>query len=211
MTACAKPSDEQEPPGARPGSPVFDFAGGLARVMGDRNLFLQVLERFCKDYGNSDLTIRAALANDDRPLALRITHTLKGAAGMIEAQSLHRQTSALEKALRSDNTNEAKEVDLLEAELRKVLRALRSVMAGSAPSGMQAGAASPVPETQAPLQQLRELLLAGDGAALDLLEEASTSLAGTLGEARYNDLAAAVDEFDFARALTLLDRSRGFG
>jgi HPt (histidine-containing phosphotransfer) domain-containing protein len=103
------------------GSPApIDVAAGVARMMGDRQMFLRVLARFCDEYDNLPTTLRAALAAGDTGLALRLVHTLKGACGMIEAGPLQAAALALEERLRMGAVDYAGELALLEAELARV-------------------------------------------------------------------------------------------
>ncbi|MGB9109761.1 MAG: Hpt domain-containing protein, partial [Telluria sp.] len=80
--------------------PASDRAGGIARLMGDAALYARVLARFGKEYRHAADGIRGALAANDVQLAQRLAHTLKGAAGMIEAVPLREEAQALEQALR---------------------------------------------------------------------------------------------------------------
>ena len=80
---------------------VVDIVDGLDRVMGDRDLYTRMLRRFRKDYMGGDGPIRIAIDAGDRALAHRLSHTLKGAAGMIGARPLHQAACALETALRT--------------------------------------------------------------------------------------------------------------
>ncbi|QNA98382.1 Hpt domain-containing protein [Massilia sp. Se16.2.3] len=80
--------------------PDVDVAAGIERLMGNRTIYLRALARFRGDYRVAGPAIGRALANADLPLARRLVHTLKGAAGMIEAGPLHGAAMALEEALR---------------------------------------------------------------------------------------------------------------
>lgn len=212
MSAIVQPPQPPEP-GERAPSGALDLAGGIARVMGDRRLFARVLERFRSDYRRTADAIRAALAAGDTLLAQRLTHTLKGASGMIEAGPLHRQALMLEQALRGTGGECQRQLDRLEAELDRVLRELDGVLAngtvlaagggGPAPSAGGAGSA-PLPDPDDALRRLHGMLDIGDGAALDLLDEARAPLTVALGEARFSEVAKAVNEFDFELAMKLL-------
>ena len=94
------PTPPGQPAAGEQDDAAIDLAGGVQRVMGDHGIFARVLERFGSDYRRGAASIRAALAAGDTSLAQRLTHTLKGASGMIEARSLQRQALALEQALR---------------------------------------------------------------------------------------------------------------
>ena len=85
------------PPGP---PPAIDVEAGVERMMGNRQLYLRALARFRREYRHAGPSIRAALAAGDHMRAQRLTHTLKGAAGMIEAGALYASALALESALR---------------------------------------------------------------------------------------------------------------
>jgi HPt (histidine-containing phosphotransfer) domain-containing protein len=182
---------------------AIDLAGGVQRVMGDHGIFARVLERFRGDYRRAAASIRAALAAGDTSLAQRLTHTLKGASGMIEARPLQRQALALEQALHDQPGGWEQQLDRLDAELDRVLRELDTMLAPQAARTARAQAAAPG-GAQA-LVRLAALLDTGDGAALDLVEDEHAALAAALGEARWREVEAAVNDFDFERALALLD------
>jgi two-component system sensor histidine kinase/response regulator len=184
---------------------AIDLAGGVERVMGDHGIFARILERFRSDYRRAAVAIRAALAAGDTPLAQRLTHTLKGASGMIEARPLQRQALALEQALGGQPADWEPQLARLDAELDRVLRELDAMV------GAQAAQVARADKPQAAsldaavaVERLAALLDSGDGAALELVEEAHAELAAALGEARWREVAAAVDDFDFERALALL-------
>jgi two-component system sensor histidine kinase/response regulator len=206
MSATTQPPQAPEPQPEASGA--IDLAGGIARVMGDRNLFARVLERFRNDYRRTAGAIRSALAAGDTLLAQRLTHTLKGASGMIEAGPLHRQAQVLEQALRGPGDGFQHQLDRLEAELDRVLRELDGVLADGTMQALGDARFAPVASSPLPAEavgRLRELLDMGDGAALDLLGELRPPLAAALGEARLSEVAKAVDEFDFELAVKLLD------
>lgn len=183
------------------GAPL-DLAGGLERVMGDHGMFARILSRFRLDYGRAAAAIRAALADGDRPLAQRLTHTLKGASGLIEARPLHLQAVALEQVLRA-HADYRGAMDRLETELNRVLRELDKLLKNtSAPQAPQPPAAQP-PRADM-IERLRQLLDVGDGAAVEVFAATRTQLIDVLGSAVSRELALAMDVFDFERALKLL-------
>jgi HPt (histidine-containing phosphotransfer) domain-containing protein len=90
-----------EPPSpAVPPAPVLDIEAGVERLMGERTIYLRALARFRSSYRDSAGAIRRALDAADTVLAHRLAHTLKGAAGMIEAPRLHVAALVLEATLR---------------------------------------------------------------------------------------------------------------
>lgn len=198
-----KPPNLLDPADEMFGAPL-DLAGGIDRVMGDRGMFARILSRFRLDYGRAATAIRTALSNGDRPLAQRLTHTLKGASGLIEARPLHLQAAALENVLRA-HVDHRSAMDRLESELNRVLRELDKLLKESAPAAPNiAQQTQSSPRRADTLEQLRQLLDVGDGAAVDLFGEARGQLTDVLGGVVMQELSGAMDAFDFERALRLL-------
>ncbi len=189
------------------GQAVLDLADGLDRMMGDRAMFGRVLERFRKDYRGGATAIDAALAADDRPLAQRLAHTLKGASGMIGAVRLQAVALDLEQALRGP-AGEAAHLARLHAELGAVMEELDR-LAAPAPARDAGGRGGPASPATGLARRLRASLDTGDGAALDLLEQARPELASLLGEQGLDELEESVRSFDYEGALALLERRQG--
>lgn len=192
-------------------APALDHAGGIARLMGDELLFARVLARFRNDYRHSAAGIRQALGKGDLPLALRLVHTLKGAAGMIEAVPLGRAALALEQVLHlpDHGGGEAWQgLARLEGALERVLKELDATAATTTPvphaNGAAPGGAGGGENDDETLRRLAALLADGNGEAVDLVRDAASALAAQLGEQRYRRLADTVEAFDFDGALALL-------
>jgi len=198
---------ETAPVAASPlAAPLVDVEAGVERLMGNRAVYLRALARFRHDYRNAGAAIGTALETGNPLLAQRLVHTLKGAAGMIEARSLYTSALALETALRTGAAAAAQVEALfvrLDAELDHVVRELDG-MTGLA----EASIPTPRPVRSGDLlERLRTLLDIGDGVAVDLVEDAQAELVEQLGERDYGRLSAAVADFDFERALALLERT----
>lgn len=182
-------------------APAIDFAAALERVMGERDLLLRVLARFAGDYRDVAPRLHAALVAHDSVQAQRIAHTLKGAAGMIDAVALRQRALELELALRSDaGAPTIALVKALDAELARVLKEVEALLA--APQDMPV-AAAPIAAQQ--LMELRAMLDIGDGRAPDLVRQWHPNLLATLGPERMQTLDTAIGRFDFERALALLE------
>jgi HPt (histidine-containing phosphotransfer) domain-containing protein len=180
--------------------PALDYAAGLDRMMGDREMFLRVLARFRQDYRDGVARVRAAIDAGDLALAQRLAHTLKGAAAMIEARGLRQQAVDTEQALRAGDTPGAQALGRLEAELARVMAQLDVMLA--APAAREPVAAPAL--AQAEVERLCMLLDIGDSAAQDLVEEHGAGLRALLGAPRMAQLQAAVACFDFEGALRML-------
>lgn len=196
-------------PAVDPALPAVDHAGGIARLMGDAALFGRVLGRFRNEYRQAANGIREALEAGDLALAQRRAHTLKGAAGMIEAVPLRLQAHDLEQLLRAGG-DPYPGLALLHAELDRVLAEL-DALAGALPerrslgTGLRAGLPAPAAQEHA-LERLMALLDEGNGDAVDLVREDGAALTARLGPQAYLEVAEAVECFDFDGALDLLRR-----
>lgn len=188
---------------------VIDTADGIDRVMGDRELYGRMLRRFRKDYQDGATPIRTAFEARNLALAHRLSHTLKGAAGMIGARVLHQRAAALETALRTSSGNEAAALDALAPALREVLASLDALLDDRPAAFAQPAPARTLRADPALLADLLDLLGSGDGAAIDVLDESEASLRLILGDARYEEVAGAANEFDYERALAALRRPVG--
>jgi HPt (histidine-containing phosphotransfer) domain-containing protein len=194
-------------------APAVNHAGGIARLMGDAALFARVLARFRNEYRQAASSIRVALEHGDTPLALRLVHTLKGAAGMIEAVPLRRAAHALEQRLREggDDDQPYGMLERLQDELERVLRELEASAgnlparpAGVPPAAVSAMSPPGAADQEGVLERLVALLDEGNGDAVDLARDAAPVLAAQLGETAWRMVAEAVEAFDFDGALALL-------
>jgi len=197
------------PPPDAGDAPAVNHAGGVARLMGDGALFGRVLARFRNEYRQAVAGVRTAYDQGDMPLALRLVHTLKGAAGMIEAVPLRRQADAVERLLRAGAGDVHGSLVRLQDELERVLREL-DVLASTLPGrAFTAPARGPAQAHPDAVGRLARLLDEGNGDAVDLVREAADTLATQLGEEGYRDVADRVESFDFDGALALLRERAG--
>ncbi len=184
---------------------ILDVADGIERIMGNRDLYARMLVRFRSAYRDRVAPMAAALAIGERATLHRHVHTLKGSSGMIGARRLHQCACALEVAIRTQSDDETRGLAALASEFDLVLQAIERLLASGS---IVALTAAPLPRTLLPdtalLARLIELLLVGDGAAVDVLEESGASLKVILGETRLMQVATAVNAFDFDGALLAL-------
>jgi len=91
----------EAPPGdARPaGLPEFDLAVALHNMGGDHRLLRKMLLDFLHDHRQDAVTIREAIAADERSGAQRLLHTLKGVLGTLGATRVADTAQRLEAAL----------------------------------------------------------------------------------------------------------------
>ena len=185
---------------------LVDVGDGIDRVMGDRELYARMLRRFRKDYNGGDQQIRSALDCGDRALAHRLSHTLKGAAGMIGARPLHHAASALETALRTGSGTESSCLATLAPALAQVIGVLDLLLDDVPVAPVHASVPNAAIADPALLARLLDLLMSGDGAAIDLLDDSEAGLRMILGDAQFDEVATAANEYDYDRALGALRR-----
>jgi two-component system sensor histidine kinase/response regulator len=195
------------------GGHILQVETGLQQLMGDRALYLQILGRFRQRYPDSAFQARQALAAGETGHAQRIVHTLKGAAGMIGAQQVYLLASQLEGFCAGPSSAWSAPLAQLEQALRSLVTVVDSLLDGDeAPlpthsaqpeQSVQRSGAQP-PETRMLLQHLARLLEEGDGAAIDVLEQSASVLAGSLGVEVFQEVTEAAHQFDFEAALATL-------
>jgi HPt (histidine-containing phosphotransfer) domain-containing protein len=186
---------------------AIDLSAALDRVMGDRAIFLRLLARFAGDYRDLIARLHAAIVADDIVLAQRIAHTLKGAAGMMEALPLRRLALEVELALKGDGAAPPALIDALDCELTRVLVEVDALLVApaAAPLPVVSSTASPaLPVDARDLARLRAMLDIGDGRAPELVALLRPRLLVTLGADRMAALEKSIERFDFEHALLLL-------
>jgi len=182
------------------GGPAIDLAAGLERVMDDRELFLRILGRFAGDYRDLAARLHAALEAGDTELSHRIVHTLKGAAGMIEAARLRQLALDTELALKDGGVAAPQLLAALDEELARVLAQVDSLLAAP-----EAAVAATAPADADDLARLRGMLDIGDGRAIDLATLLRPRLLASVGSEGMAIFDAAIRRFDFEGALALLE------
>lgn len=190
---------------------ILNTGEGLERLMGDADLYRQLLLRFRKDYQQAVAQIRQLLAEGIPAAAQRKAHSLKGAAGMIGAQELHHLAGVTEAGLGSSGLEVHAGLDVLDQALASLLLAITSHLHNTQNSAQDAAAGTATPaaapacaDSRALIERLAQLLDDGNGEAIDVLEQSATVLAASLGVAVFQEVAAAAHEFDFEAALTAL-------
>ena len=203
-----------------PAVTVLEVETGLQQLMGDHDLYRQILRRFRQRYQDSAEQARTELLAGDAVSAQRTAHTLKGAAGMIGAQQLYLLSMALEPLFAGPPTQCIGPLVQLEQALRTLMVAIDAELE-AAQTGAPMQSAAPVvaaasattaggpPETGMLVQHLARLLEEGDGAAIDVLERSASVLAAGLGMEVFQEVTEAAHQFDFEGALAVLEGAKG--
>jgi len=95
-----KPSKEKGHDIQIPEISGIDTVSGIKRVGGNKSLYSKLLVKFHEEYPKADTNIVDALEQDDRELAQRLAHTVKGVAGNIGANDLQEVAGHLETAIK---------------------------------------------------------------------------------------------------------------
>ena len=86
-------------------APLLDVAGTMRRLGLSLPAYRRLLGKFVEEHAGMPMRLVAALQADERDLAQRHAHTLKGIAATLGAERLSRAAARLEQALR-DNGEE---------------------------------------------------------------------------------------------------------
>jgi two-component system sensor histidine kinase/response regulator len=185
---------------------------GLARVAGNRKLYVKLLRQFIEQQGKAVGQISAALSQGDQPLAERLAHTLKGVAGNIGAKSVQASAGVLEKLIRGQA-----EPNAVESAMREVTAALDPLLAGLCrclpSSEPDRSSASSAPLSADPVQaraagnQLAKLLSDFDPGASEFVETNRELLRSLFIGGSWADFEKLVQGYAFAEAQTCLERA----
>ena len=108
--------------GELPDVPGLNTREGLMRVAGNKKLYVKLLRQFSKTEADAAQRIASALAKNDRALAERLAHSVKGAAGNLGASAVQNAAAKLEKAIASSAP--AAEIEVWRASLEECLGSL---------------------------------------------------------------------------------------
>jgi two-component system sensor histidine kinase/response regulator len=170
VTAVTTPSAEDPLPAIE----GVDAADGLARLAGNRRLYLKLLRQFVEQQGDAPDRIAAALASGDLALAERLAHTLKGVTGNVGAKGLQAVAGALEKAIaaRAPAGESESARQRVAAALAPLIGSLRAAVCPAAAESPAAAVPAPVDRAQsrAAAERLSALLAEFDPDAVGFVE-----------------------------------------
>ncbi|MBI1891336.1 MAG: Hpt domain-containing protein [Burkholderiales bacterium] len=182
---------------------------GLSRTLGNRAFYLQLLERFRDDQRDTIPRIRHSLGEEeDRLVAERLAHTLKGVAGQLGITAIQEMAEQVVAKIRrgEDHRMLAPLLDRLELDMRTLHKELARII----PTQVMPEPENLSPEqmdheaTRAIIKRIAYLLRQYDGDAIDLLSTSNALLAASLGSAAHQRIARAARQFDFDAALAAL-------
>jgi HPt (histidine-containing phosphotransfer) domain-containing protein len=103
---------------------AFNIQDALGRLMNNKKLYQKLLDKFGAGYGDYEAKVVAAFEADNFEEAIHLSHTMKGLAGNLGAESLQEASLVLEQIAKS-GTKTPEFGDALEnfrTELRRALK-----------------------------------------------------------------------------------------
>ncbi len=183
----------------------LDTAMGVRNVL-RRDLYLKLLAQFARTERDFGQRLAAALASADGPLALRLTHTLKGVAATLGATPLAEQAGQLETLLQVTAPTQVEvqvAAQVLQAQLCPLLQALDEVVVPY-PSNAPAVNTVNAPDARHLLRQIAALARESDASAMELLQEHREVLEKNWPQATRH-AAELLQNYDFPEAALVLE------
>ena len=211
------PASQAEPvTKAEPSVPVvpvvegLDSAEGLARVAGNRKLYVKLLREFSDPGTDPAEDIRLLLESNLLPDAERAVHTLKGVAASLGAKAVAAVAAVFEKALRE--RAERKDLDpmlvTLRAELNPLLERLRGALGEeSAPARVEPAGAAELARLPLVVAELSKYLADCDASAPECLESNRAVLSLLFPGDDFERFATEVNSYAFGEASKSLEKA----
>jgi len=179
----------------------IDSKSALRRMMGNTDLYLSSLRKFCILQENMAEATRLALNADDLTAAQRQAHTLKGVAGSIGATSIAAEASMLEHALaeRQSRTDLDLLINALEVHLKTLVSNIRLNLPPPAKDINTDTALTT-------LAELEEMLLENNPEAMAWLDQNRHAITNFFSAVHLEEIEVAVRACDLDDALSLLQK-----
>jgi len=220
-------SAEAPPAGVRPSSGAestsasdvlpalegLDTQDGLARVAGNRKLYLKLLGQFSSQQGSAIARVSEALSKSDTALAERVAHTLKGVAGNIGAKAVQVTAGALEKLIRNRVAGAEVQaaIQSVSAALNPLVAQMQTALRPQEPTGAKAAQPPAPPATteqiQAAAARLMKLLSEFDPGAVEFIEANQAALQSLFKGDGWAEFEKLVQDYAFSEAQTRLEQA----
>jgi two-component system, sensor histidine kinase and response regulator len=177
----------------------LNTADGLMRVAGNKKLYRKLLRQFSSTEAYAAQRIAAALAGNDRALAERLAHTVKGVAGNIGATAVQTAAANLEKGIKGSAAEGEIEVcrASLEESLAHLVQGLKTALDGAEGEAAEAGDPEQV---KTAVEQLSRYLAESDAAAIDYFESVAPHLRILFGSDEFQHFASLLENYAFSEA-----------
>lgn len=183
----------------------LDLVAGMRSALGNRELFVELLELFADTHGDDIEKTRHALHSGDFKSARLAVHSLKGTSATLGFTALSRYAASVEKAIAADApvTTIIPDLDRLDSWLEGILRQLRNIVSHAEIEACNSATVD-VAQLASDLAALRHLLAADDLTATDAFTALESRLSAFAGRSVAR-LQLEIDDYDFATALQTLD------
>lgn len=190
--------------------PGLDVGEGVGRLLNNQNIYQKVLECFLEDSRTTLSQLQEAGSSDVSEESRRVVHTLKGSAASISANSLAELCRQLEQQVLAGQPLEAAQLTQLDQTLSEVQGSIQQLLHQYGEAEQPAvGDVATSEVSQEKLRELQQLLQTRDFMAQPLLQELKPSISRQFGEAVFNQLSTAVDQFNFESAQRQLEQLLG--
>jgi two-component system sensor histidine kinase/response regulator len=190
-----------------PAIPGIDTEGGLRRVLGNKNLYLDLLRRYSEGQRDAASRVREALAGGDAIVAERLAHTLKGVSGnigIVEAQAVAGELEAAIGGKQPDATI-SELLERLSSIVATAIGRIDSVLTETAKSKPASSNENRVTHSLAEMvDKLRRYAEESDSQALDYFASVREELATSCDRESFEKLDASLRAYDFSTALEVL-------
>ena len=181
----------------------LDPKDGLARVGGNRKLYLKLLRQFVVQQADAAVQIAAQLKAGDHATAERLAHTVKGVAGNLGAKPVQLAAAELEKAIRE--RADSAQIETVRRQLADnfatLLGGLRSALGEKKPAttAVPATAVDPA-QVKLVVAQMIKHLAEFDAAAADCLEANRNIFASLFSAEEFGKFEQQVEGYAFGEA-----------
>jgi PAS domain S-box-containing protein len=206
--AAAPEADPGPGPGEHTPEAEADLPGlavnkALARVAGDRQLYVALLQDLLQDHGRDTEAIDQALERNETEQARRIAHTLKGSAANLGAEDLAAAAGRVEASIKDHGRTDPQALDEVRSAQEQLEAAVRQ-LAGEQPE-TEAPAGLETDRLRLVLADLGRLLQDGDAESSRLFAELE-AMAPQDPDGDMPRLGRLIRDFEFEEARTVLDR-----
>ena len=188
----------------------LDVELGLKRVIGKKTFYLNMLRKYVTNQANTSNELRIALAENDYSTAERIAHSTKSVSGNIGASNLQAMAAEIEKIIRENASIDfiLSKIAPFEIAQNAMIDELKSQLSVDLPianlSEIDTSKAQDV------LTNLRQLLSENDSEADEVFEDNLDLMRTVLGADVFTKMNNAMQQFDFKKALDILNATTKF-
>jgi len=190
--------------------PGITLEDGLARVGGNKPLYVKLLRKFRESQSGAVEGIESALQSGDAETATRLAHTVKGVSGNLGAEGLYRASADLEKAIKEGKTKSLEDkIAEFDSRLRVVMEGIEALEEQETRKSKEA-----VPEEEVVvdreavkplLKEMARLLESDLVEAMNRLEALGQHLRNSSVKKEFKRLEKQVEGFDTEGALKTLE------